>query len=352
MSQISIEGVSKRYADVTVLKNINLEIEDGSFTVLLGPSGCGKTTLLRSIAGLVQHGEGQIWLDDQNVTRQDPGMRNLAMVFQNYALYPHLNVLQNIEYGLKARKVPKEERELLIDEAVEMVQLGDQIKKRPSQMSGGQRQRVALARAIVKRPKVFLMDEPLSNLDAKLRAQMRVELTELYQKLQTTFLYVTHDQVEAMSMGNSIVIMNEGEVLQQGTPQEIYEAPANVFVASFIGSPPANIIDKGDFKYGIRPEHIAFTAEAAKTIEIAGKALSCEHLGSETIFNVATEYGPMRVKTPNMWNSELGDVRLCIDPKDMFCFDASGARIYEADARIALDVFARSSDPKLEAAMA
>lgn len=222
MGKIAIEHLVKDFNKTKVLKDISLEIEDGSFTILLGPSGCGKSTLLRIIAGLETPTSGGLFIDDKDVTDSEPKDREIAMVFQNYALYPHMSVFKNVEYGLKIKKIPKEERRKMVDDVLKMVDLSDQAEKLPAQMSGGQRQRVALARAIVKDPRVFLMDEPLSNLDAKLRTQMRFELIEMYKKVKNTFLYVTHDQVEAMSMGTYIVVMNQGEIMQKGTPKEIY----------------------------------------------------------------------------------------------------------------------------------
>ena len=201
MGKIAIEHLVKNFNKTKVLKDISLEIEDGSFTILLGPSGCGKSTLLRIIAGLETPTSGRLFIDDKDVTDSEPKDREIAMVFQNYALYPHMSVFKNVEYGLKIKKIPKEKRRKMVDDVLKMVDLSDQAEKLPAQMSGGQRQRVALARAIVKDPRVFLMDEPLSNLDAKLRTQMRFELIEMYKKVKNTFLYVTHDQVEAMSMG-------------------------------------------------------------------------------------------------------------------------------------------------------
>ena len=231
MGKIAIEHLVKNFNKTKVLKDISLEIEDGSFTILLGPSGCGKSTLLRIIAGLETPTSGRLFIDDKDVTDSEPKDREIAMVFQNYALYPHMSVFKNVEYGLKIKKIPKEKRRKMVDDVLKMVDLSDQAEKLPAQMSGGQRQRVALARAIVKDPRVFLMDEPLSNLDAKLRTQMRFELIEMYKKVKNTFLYVTHDQVEAMSMGTYIVVMNQGEIMQKGTPKEIYTNPANLFVA-------------------------------------------------------------------------------------------------------------------------
>ena len=221
MSSITLKNIHKAYGKDVIIPDLNFTIEDGSFTVLVGPSGCGKSTTLRMIAGLEKPTSGEIFIDDENVVDVDPGKRGIAMVFQNYALYPTMSVRDNIEFGLKNKKVPKEERNKLIADVSEVVGLTPYLSRKPSELSGGQRQRVALARAMVKNPKVFLMDEPLSNLDAKLRQQMRVELIELHKRLGTTFIYVTHDQVEAMSMGDNIILMDKGIIMQRSTPKEM-----------------------------------------------------------------------------------------------------------------------------------
>jgi sn-glycerol 3-phosphate transport system ATP-binding protein len=329
MGKVVVENISKSFGKVDVLKGINLEIEDGSFTVLLGPSGCGKSTLLRIIAGLEMSYAGDVMIGEQNVTKMLPGDRDVAMVFQNYALYPHLTAYQNIEYGLKARKVRKAERDILVKQTVDIVQLQSHAEKLPAQMSGGQRQRVALARAIVKRPKIFLMDEPLSNLDAKLRNQMRVELMELYSKLQTTFLYVTHDQVEAMSMGTDIVIMDQGVIQQQGAPRMIYEDPDNLFVAGFIGSPPANILPFKNFYFAIRPDHLTLHHAEEGHVSLYGKICSAEHLGYETVYNIETVFGNIRLKMPNVWENARNAVKLCLNKQRLMLFDEHGKRIRE-----------------------
>ena len=244
MANIILKDIKKSYSNkTTVIENLNLEIEDGSFTVLVGPSGCGKSTTLRMVAGLEDITSGELYIGDENVTKVEANKRGISMVFQNYALYPHMSVRENIEFGLKNNKVKKEERNRLISEVSSIVGLDEYLNRKPSDLSGGQRQRVALARAMVKTPKVFLMDEPLSNLDAKLRNQMRSELIQLHKRLKSTFVYVTHDQVEAMSMADKIVIMNKGKIMQQDSPKEIYKNPKNVFVAQFIGNPAMNIIN-------------------------------------------------------------------------------------------------------------
>ncbi len=243
MGRVAIQGVSKRFGDVTALDNLTLEIEDREFLVLLGPSGCGKSTALRMVAGLDEPSEGSIEIGDRVVTDVEAKDRDVAMVFQSYALYPHMTVRRNIEFPLRSRRVPKDQRDELVGEAARMLGLEQLLERKPAQLSGGQRQRVALARAVVRRPQVFLMDEPLSNLDAKLRVQTRAELVELHRRLDATVLYVTHDQVEAMTMGNRIVILSDGVLQQVGPPQAVYERPANLFVARFIGNPPMNTIN-------------------------------------------------------------------------------------------------------------
>ncbi len=242
MARVVFEKVSKLFGQVVAVDDLSLEVRDQEFLVLLGPSGCGKSTILRLVAGLEEPTAGTIAIGERVVNDIDPKLRDIAMVFQSYALYPHMSVRENIEFPLRKRKIAKAERHELVNEAAEMLELTEVMGRKPAQLSGGQRQRVALGRAIVRRPAAFLMDEPLSNLDAKLRVQTRAELVELQQRLATTTIYVTHDQVEAMTMGSRIAIINYGALQQVGPPQEVYEQPANVFVAQFIGSPPMNIV--------------------------------------------------------------------------------------------------------------
>ncbi len=242
MGAIQLKNVTKKFGDQMVIDDLNLSIEDGSFTVLVGPSGCGKSTTLRMITGLDEPTSGDIYIDGKKINDLTPGKRDIAMVFQNYALYPTMTVRENIEFGLENKKVPKEERKKRVQEICEVVGLTQYLDRKPATLSGGQRQRVALARAMVKQPKVFLMDEPLSNLDAKLRGQMRVELIGLHKKLGTTFVYVTHDQVEAMSMADDIVLMKDGYIVQQSSPRELYNNPNCVYAAQFIGTPQMNIV--------------------------------------------------------------------------------------------------------------
>ncbi len=243
MAEVILENVTKVFGDVTAVNNATLEVKDREFVVLVGPSGCGKTTTLRMVAGLEEITDGNIYIGGTLVNDIPPKDRDIAMVFQNYALYPHMDVYNNMAFGLKLRKFPRKDIEARVEEAASILGIRELLKRRPKQLSGGQRQRVAVGRAIVRHPKVFLFDEPLSNLDAKLRVQMRAELSRLHDRLQATIIYVTHDQVEAMTMGDRIVVMNEGNILQVDTPQELYDHPANRFVAGFIGSPSMNFFN-------------------------------------------------------------------------------------------------------------
>jgi len=244
MATLSFRNVKKTYAgNVPVIHGIDVDIVDGEFVVIVGPSGCGKSTLMRMVAGLEEVTSGSIEIDGKEVNNLEPAERDIAMVFQNYALYPHMSVFQNMAYGLKIRKMPKDEIRKRVEAAAQILELGPLLERRPRQLSGGQRQRVAMGRAIVREPKVFLFDEPLSNLDAKLRVAMRLELLKLHRRLGTTSLYVTHDQVEAMTLAHRMIVMNKGIPEQIGTPMEVFEKPASTFVASFIGSPPMNLIN-------------------------------------------------------------------------------------------------------------
>lgn len=240
MAHVVLKGIEKSYGDVRAVTNFNMETKDHEFVVMIGPSGCGKSTMLRIIAGLEEMTSGSILIDGKAIDELEPKDRDIAMVFQDYALYPHMNVFDNMAFGLMLRRVPKAERKKRVGEVAEMLGITHLLKRKPSALSGGQRQRVALGRAMVREPKVFLMDEPLSNLDAALRAQMRIEIVKLHRRFGTTFIYVTHDQTEAMTMADKIVVMNEGHIQQIATPQELYDAPCNLFVSRFIGSPPMN----------------------------------------------------------------------------------------------------------------
>jgi multiple sugar transport system ATP-binding protein len=313
VARVFFDGISKRFGDTYAVRDLTLEIHDDEFFVLLGPSGCGKTTALRMVAGLEEASEGEIYIGDRAVTDVPAKDRDLAMVFQNYALYPHMSVYDNIAFGLRMRKHSKQEIDTLVRDAAKVLGIDEFLKRKPGQLSGGQRQRVALGRAIVRRPQAFLMDEPLSNLDSKMRVQMRAELIRLHRELRETFIYVTHDQVEAMTMGARVAVLDNGKLQQVGSPQEVYDRPENLFVASFIGSPAMNLIDaelsgkdgapaikvegvdvqlsdalaamltKADpteLEVGVRPEHLAIeVADPAATFE--GSVELVEALGSE-----------------------------------------------------------------------
>lgn len=332
MSSVTLKNVTKIYDTKKVIDNVSLEIKDKEFVVLVGASGCGKSTLLRMIAGLENITDGEIYIGDKKVNDVHPKDRNIAFVFQSYALYPHMTVRENIAFGLKMRKVDKETIEKKVMEAAEILDLGEYLDRKPRQLSGGQRQRVALGRAIVRNPKVFLMDEPLSNLDAKLRVQMRSEIKKLHQKLQTTFIYVTHDQTEALTMGDRVVVLDKGVIQQTASPKEIYNNPANMFVAGFVGSPQMNFIDSKDFPYntkdnviiGIRPEKMINNGEIKFNVDID----ITELLGSEKIayFNIGDK--KCSAKLPADYNIEHS-LELSINPQDLYFFDKeTGARIY------------------------
>ena len=302
MAHVSIKNLSKSFGSVDVIQDLNLEIKDGSFTVLVGPSGCGKSTLLRMIAGLEDVTSGSISIGGVDVTEAEPSDRGIAMVFQSYALYPHMTVRQNIGFGLKLAKTPKDEIEHRVQDAADILQLGPLLDRKPKELSGGQRQRVAIGRSIVRNPKVFLFDEPLSNLDAALRTQMRVELAELHERLDATMIYVTHDQVEAMTMADEIVVMKAGEIQQVGQPMALYNSPENPFVAGFIGSPKMNLLKgeaaakRGAELIGVRPEHIELSDSKG---EWSGRLRHVEHLGSDTVAYVESEkLGNVTVRIP------------------------------------------------------
>ncbi len=288
MASLSLKGIYKRYAGgVEAVKDFNIEIADKEFIILLGPSGCGKSTTLRMIAGLEEISEGELYIGDKLMNDVAPKDRDIAMVFQNYALYPHMTVYENMAFGLKLRKTPKAEIKKRVEEAARILDIAHLLDRKPKALSGGQRQRVALGRAIVREPQVFRMDEPLSNLDAKLRAQMRTEINKLHQRLQTTFIYVTHDQIEAMTMGSRIVVMKDGVVQQIDNPQFLYENPVNMFVAGFIGSPPMNFVDSVIEKKD-NGLYITFGNSSVKVPE--GKAKKLEaYIGKEVVFGIRPE---------------------------------------------------------------
>ncbi len=344
MAEITLENITKKFNEDAVVKNISLTIKDGSFTVLVGPSGCGKSTILRMLAGFEQQTEGDIRIDGKLVNDLAPSKRDIAMVFQNYALYPTMTVKGNIEFGLANRKVPKKERQQLVAEIAEIVGLTDHLNKKPDKLSGGQRQRVALARAMVKKPKVFILDEPLSNLDAKLRTQMRTELIELHEKLGTTFVYVTHDQVEAMSMGDEIIILNKGSVQQKAAPIDVYQNPSNLFAAEFIGQPPMNVfgrqaynglldeLDKEVHYIGFRPEHAAISTEPKfmpHTLELKSEILTLETLGAETVYKVKNSIGTMNIRSFDLPLPKQKRCFISIPLEKLYPFDAEQTAITE-----------------------
>jgi multiple sugar transport system ATP-binding protein len=282
---VRYDQVSKSFAGVEALIELDLDVPDGAFLALLGPSGCGKTTALRILAGLEEPTSGSVFLGERDVTRLQPKDRDIAMVFQSYALYPHKSVADNIGYPLRVRKVPKPERAERVAKVAELLSIDPLLDRMPRQLSGGQRQRVALARAIVREPRVFLMDEPLSNLDAQLRLQMRIEIKRLQKQLAVTTLYVTHDQVEAMTMADMVAVMHEGRLQQLATPADLYARPANLFVARFCGSPPMNVL-RGPVMLGFRPEHAAMVAPGTPDA-LAGEVYVVEPLGNETLITIA-----------------------------------------------------------------
>lgn len=344
MEKIKLSKISKSYGnDKPVIENLNLKIQDGSFTVLVGPSGCGKSTTLRMIAGLEKETEGEIFIDGKNVNGAEPGDRGIAMVFQNYALYPTMTVRGNMEFGLKNKQVPKDEIARRIKDISSIVGLTDYLDRKPQSLSGGQRQRVALARAMVKNPSVFLMDEPLSNLDAKLRSQIRTDLIELYHRLKTTFVYVTHDQIEAMSMGTNIVLMKDGQIMQQGSPDDIYHNPKNVFTAQFIGTPPMNILDRKSFEHefdyskeiafvGFRPEdgriHQLNDNISDDFLTFVGNVITDEMLGSESLYKLNTNKGRVNIKLYNRINLGEENVVVSVPKNKLYFFDRNEQRIY------------------------
>ncbi|MCR9098293.1 MAG: ABC transporter ATP-binding protein, partial [bacterium] len=333
MGRITLDKVRKKFGDVEVIPPLDLQIEDGEFVVFVGPSGCGKSTLLRMIAGLEDLSGGQIRIDGKDATEAPPAKRGLAMVFQSYALYPHMSVRKNIAFPLRMAGLDKAEQDRRVTAAAEVLNLTDYLDRRPGQLSGGQRQRVAIGRAIVREPKAFLFDEPLSNLDAALRVGMRLEISELHTRLKTTMIYVTHDQVEAMTMADKIVVLRAGNIEQVGSPLELYRAPCNTFVAGFIGSPKMNLVTgeiaarHGAETIGIRPEHISVSSD---TGEWHGRVGVSEHLGSDTFFHVACEgiADPVTVRVGGEVGVRHGDeIWLTPDPDQLHRFDKQGLRI-------------------------
>ena len=327
MAEIKLKNLTKRWGDFIGVDNFDLTIKDKEFLVLLGPSGCGKTTTMRMIAGLEDGTEGEIWIDNKLVNELDPKDRDVAMVFQSYALYPNMTVFENIRFPLKVRKIDEKNQKERVLKAASMVELSDFLDRKPSELSGGQRQRVALARAIVREPRVFLMDEPLSNLDAKLRISTRAQIKNLQHELSTTTIYVTHDQIEAMTLADRVVVMNQGKIQQVGSPSEIYENPSNTFVAGFIGSPAMNLVkgslNKGTFNTdgisikGLSKDKnedviLGFRAEDAKVVleksELSAKVYSFELLGDATMVTVKTNNQLISIKANKDYRVQIGDI--------------------------------------------
>lgn len=336
MARLELTNISKVFAGQTrAVDRVSLTVEDGEFVALLGPSGCGKSTLLRMIAGLETLTEGQVDLAGMRLDTVPPSKRDVAMVFQNYALYPHMTAFGNMAYALKNRGVTRDAIRVRVEQAAQLLQLTELLDRKPSQLSGGQRQRVAMGRALVREPQVFLFDEPLSNLDAALRGQMRVEIRQLQRTLRITSVFVTHDQIEAMTMADRLAVMNQGRLEQFGTPLEIYHRPATQFVASFIGSPPMNFLSpsllpialpEGTVTVGIRPEHL--TAEGAHRLP-AGHCLLIEELGSEAIVHGQLPDNQMiLVRVAGDHRRVIGDsVDVGFDVHHLHCFDAQGLRV-------------------------
>ena len=354
MSQISLQNLKKSFGETKVIHDLSIDVKDGELIVIVGPSGCGKSTLLRMVAGLEDANEGNILIDNKKVNELEPMERNIAMVFQNYALYPHMTVFNNMAFGLKLEKRSKDEINERVNEAAKILQIEDYLQRKPKQLSGGQRQRVAIGRAITRKPKVFLFDEPLSNLDAALRVQMRVELAKLHDQLDATMIYVTHDQTEAMTMADEIVVLDQGVISQSGGPMELYNNPSNLFVGGFIGSPKMNFIktkqlsksakgtkvdlfgssnivipkkspvssDGDEVTLGVRPEHLTVNQKASSSWE--SKVFVVEKLGSGTFLYLEKEGEPLVVETEGDSNIKVGDtVKVGFDPLKCHLFDSS-----------------------------
>ncbi len=332
MTSICLKNIAKSFGDVEVIPALDLEINDGEFVVFVGPSGCGKSTLLRLIAGLEDVSSGRVEIGGVDMTYSQPSKRGLAMVFQSYALYPHMSVRSNISFPLKMAKLAKEEIDKKVQAAAEVLNLKDYLDRKPGQLSGGQRQRVAIGRAIVREPVAFLFDEPLSNLDAALRVNMRLEISQLHKKLKTTMVYVTHDQVEAMTMADKIVVLNAGSIEQVGSPMDLYLTPKNRFVASFIGSPKMNFIEGaeakklGAFSLGIRPEHLKISQDGGQWKATVGVL---EQLGSETFVHLSVDgCEPLIARAEGGCSWRYGDsVYLSADNEKMHYFMEDGRSI-------------------------
>ena len=343
MSAIEVKNLSRSYGDIDAVKDVSFTVPEKSFTVLLGPSGCGKSTILKMLSGLEQVSHGTINIGGADVTEVEASKRGVSMVFQSYALFPHLNVKENIQFGLKVRKVPAEEREKKVAEAAQVVGLTELLDRKPANLSGGQRQRVALARSIVSDQSVCLMDEPLSNLDSKLRAEMRDEIRDLQKRLGLTVVYVTHDQVEAMSMADQIILLKLGEIIQVGAPEEIYNSPNSVFSAQFIGLPPMNILNLNEIDVssldskvysvvdsnknikdiGVRPEHIVFSKKGLP-VEVK----SIDYFGGETVFKLTHQEKDFFLREPRQPKIQLGDkLNVSWNLDDMYLFDKNDQRL-------------------------
>jgi multiple sugar transport system ATP-binding protein len=331
MASVTYDHVTKKFADTTAVNDLLLEIQDEEFMVLVGPSGCGKSTALRMLAGLEKITDGRILIGDRVVNNVAPQSRDIAMVFQSYALYPHMTVYDNLAFGLRNQKVPKKDIDRRVRRAAEILDLDPLIKRKPKQLSGGQRQRVALGRAIVREPAAFLMDEPLSNLDAKLRVQTRAEILKLQDSLGTTTIYVTHDQVEAMTMGDRIAVMNHGVLQQVGPPEELYRNPQNLFVAGFIGSPamnlvPASLIDGAggaDRIAGFRPEHVDLEGGRVEGYTFDARVEVVEYLGDEQLVHMTRKDTPLQAKLPVEEQVAIGqELRFTVPRHKLLLFDA------------------------------
>ena len=352
MATVELHGVRKRFGDVQVVHGVDLAIADGEFVVLVGPSGCGKSTILRMVAGLEEASDGQILIGGAVVNERDPKDRDVAMVFQDYALYPHMSVAQNMGFSLRWRGVARAEIARRVEQAAGVLDIAHLLDRRPRELSGGQRQRVAMGRAIVRDPKVFLFDEPLSNLDAKLRVQMRTEIKRLRDRLRATTIYVTHDQVEAMTLADRIVVMQGGLVQQVGTPEEIYDRPATTFVAAFMGAPAMNLLEghveagravlpdgtalpvgrtapEGKATIGIRPERLIWLPPGHPApAAIAGPAAVVEPLGSETLVTLDIAGAELHARVPARSVRRTGEqVRLALEPEDIHLFSTEGDRL-------------------------
>lgn len=348
MASLTLKSIRKHFGKAIALSNLDLQVEDGEFCVLLGPSGCGKSTLLNIVAGLIPQDQGTVLLDNQSVDRLSPRERDMAMVFQSYALYPHMTVAQNLSFGLRMHGVPKTTIRERVAETARLLEIEPFLDRKPSELSGGQRQRVAMGRALVRRPRLFLLDEPLSNLDARLRASVRIELKRLHRQIRGTILYVTHDQVEAMTLGDRVVVMREGKVRQTGPPDDIYARPADTFVATFIGSPEMNLyrgrlvrkdghpqfqgkgfsfdlkgidldLEEGEVELGIRPEDLEFGKEAGANIQAVVEILS--DVGSEKYIHGRLGQDRLTVRAPKETRVQPGTtISLAIDPNLVHVF--------------------------------